>query len=144
VRPRTALYGVLFAVVAVLMIWGLATRPTLDLNVIRDRSPPFVRLSDGSIRNDYALKLINMSAAPRRLAISVEGLEGARLRTASDDGHGHLQAQAQADSVTNVRVHVVAPGTLAPGSHGFVFVVRDLDNGDVARSESAFLAGDPR
>lgn len=144
VRPRTVLYGALFAIVAVMMIWGLATRQTLDLNVIRDRSPPFVRLSDGSIRNDYALKLINMTEAPRRLAISVDGLEGARLRTTTGDGNGHIEAEAQADSVTNVRVHVVAPNTIASGSHPLVFTIRDLDSGEVATSESAFLAGNVR
>jgi len=140
-RPRTALYGALFAAVAVFMIYGLATRNTLDLNVIRDRSPPFVRLSDGSIRNDYALKLINMTAEPRRLAISVEGLDGARLRTTSGEGNGHIEAEVEADSVSNVRVHVIAPNTVSSGSHDLTFTIRDLDSGDVATSESAFLAG---
>ena len=62
------------------MLCSIATRSTLDLNVIRDRSPPFVRLADGSIRNDYALKLINM--APRDRAASrsaVAGLDGAHI-----------------------------------------------------------------
>jgi hypothetical protein len=43
--------------------------------------------------------------------------------------------------VTNVRVHVIAPNSLAPGSHDLVFTIRDLDSGDVATSDSAFLAG---
>jgi polyferredoxin len=123
------------------MIYGLATRHTLDLNVIRDRSPPFVRLADGSIRNDYALKLINMTDRSRRLSISVEGLDGLRLRSTSGNGNGYIEAEAQADSVTNVRVHVIAPNSLAPGSHDLVFTIRDLDSGDVATSDSAFLAG---
>ncbi len=141
VRPRTLLYGALFAGVAAMMIVGLATRQTLDLNVLRDRSPPFVRLSDGSIRNDYELKLINMTAESRRLAITVEGVAGAHLTTTSGDGNGHIEARAEADRVTNVRVHVVAPNATPAGSHDLVFTVRDLDTGAVARSDSAFLAG---
>lgn len=141
VRPRTLLYGALFAGVAAMMIVGLTTRQTLDLNVLRDRSPPFVRLSDGSIRNDYELKLINMTAESRRLAITVEGVAGAHLTTTSGDGNGHIEARAEADRVTNVRVHVVAPNATPAGSHDLVFTVRDLDNGAVARSDSAFLAG---
>jgi len=141
IRSRTILYGALMAIVAVFMIYGLATRHTLDLNVIRDRSPPFVRLADGSIRNDYALKLINMTDRARHLSITVGGLEGVHLRTTAGEGNGHIEAEAHADSVTNVRVHVIAPNSLTPGSHDLVFTIRDLDSGDVATSDSAFLAG---
>jgi len=140
-RPRTILYGVLMAAVAGYMAWGLATRHTLDLNVIRDRSPPFVRLADGSIRNDYQLKLINMTAEARQLSIAVEGLDGARLLSRSLDGEGRLVVEAQADSVTNVRVHVVAPAGVAGGAHEIAFTIRDDRSGDQASSESAFVAG---
>ena len=141
VRPRTILYGTLFALVAALMVYGLATRETLDLNVIRDRSPPFVRLADGSIRNDYALKIINMTPRTRRVSIEVAGLEGARLQAPALGGDGHLLANAQADGVTNVRLHVIAPANVGAGSHGLTFTIHDLETGDDAASASAFLAG---
>ncbi len=141
VRPRTILYGTLFALVAALMIYGLATRETLGLNVIRDRSPPFVRLADGSIRNDYALKIINMTPRARRVSIAVAGLEGARLQAPALDGDGRILADAQADGVTNVRLHVIAPANIGAGSHDLVFAVHDLETGDDAVSASAFLAG---
>jgi cytochrome c oxidase accessory protein FixG len=140
-RPRTALYGVLFVAVAAAMIFGLATRETLGLNVIRDRSPPFVWLSDGSVRNDYALKLINMSAEPRRLSITMTGLAGAHLRTTNGQVSSHIEALAAADSVTNVRIHVVAPSTVPAGSYYLIFSIHDLDTGEVATSDAAFLAG---
>lgn len=139
IRPRTIGYGALLALVGALMIYGLATRQTLDLNVIRDRSPPFVRLADGSFRNDYAVKLINMTDAPRRVVVTVSGLEGARLQSA--DGGAQATAIAEADSVTNVRLHVVAPGATEAGSHKLTFTVRDLASGEEAQSASAFLAG---
>jgi cytochrome c oxidase accessory protein FixG len=141
IRPRTILYGSLMAVVAAFMIYGLASRQTLDLNVIRDRSPPFVRLADGSIRNDYALKLINMTDRPRRVAIAVSGVDGARLQAANLNADGEFVTTAQADGVTNVRLHVVAPSAISTGSHELTFAIRDLDSGDVAESASAFLVG---
>jgi cytochrome c oxidase accessory protein FixG len=141
-RPRTILYGALFALVGLLMVYGLATRQTLDLNVIRDRSPPFVRLADGSFRNDYALKLINMTAADRRVSIEVSGLDGARLSAPALESNGAIVAGAGADSVTNVRMHVVAPNTVGDGSHRLTFTIRDLDSGETATSASAFLAGE--
>jgi cytochrome c oxidase accessory protein FixG len=144
IRPRTIVYGVLMAAVAAYMVYGLATRHTLDLNVIRDRSPPFVRLADGSIRNDYALKLINMTDRARRVEIEIEGLDGAHLLAPALEAGGGFVAEAQADGVTNVRVHVVAPADVDAGSHDLTFTIRDAENGDVAVSESAFLAGRSR
>lgn len=143
-RPRTIVYGALFAIVGLMMVWGLSTRQTLDLNVIRDRSPPFVRLADGTIRNDYAIKLMNMSDRSRRIAILVRGLDGARLVAAGVRPGGYVTAEAEADAVTNVRVHVAAPGALGAGSHELIFVVRDLDSGEEAIAEAAFYAGGPR
>jgi cytochrome c oxidase accessory protein FixG len=141
-RPRTIVYGVLLAFVGLLMMYGLSTRQTLDLNVIRDRSPPFVRLADGSFRNDYALKLINMAADDRRVVIEVSGLEGAHLLAPALESEGAIFASAGADSVTNVRMHVVVPNTIGNGSHRLTFTIRDLDSGETATSASAFLAGE--
>ncbi len=79
IRPRTILYAVLILVVGGIMLVQLLNRSTIDLNVIRDRSPPFVRLADGSVRNDYTLKLINMAPVTRHVAIEVTGLDGGRI-----------------------------------------------------------------
>ena len=146
VRPRTVLYAVLMALVGAIMLYELLNRSTLDLNVIRDRSPPFVRLADGSLRNDFALKLINMAPRARRIAISVSGLEGAHIivQGGALDADGRVIAEARGDSVANVRLHVVAPAGTESGSHPIRFVLDDLDSDDSAESASAFLAGGPR
>jgi len=143
VRPRTVLYGALMLIVGAIMTVALATRSTLDLNVIRDRSPPFVRLADGSLRNDYALKLINMGPEARRLRIQVEGLEGVHFVSNghSVDENGEIMAEAPADAVANVRVHVAVPAGTEPGSHPIRFHIIDDETGDRASSNSAFLAG---
>jgi cytochrome c oxidase accessory protein FixG len=145
VRPRTVLYAFLMALVGAIMLYQLLNRSTLDLNVIRDRSPPFVRLADGSLRNDFALKLINMAPRTRRVAISVSGLPGAHIivQGGALDADGRVVAEARPDSVANVRLHVVAPGGTESGSHPIRFVLDDLESDDSAESASAFLAGDP-
>jgi cytochrome c oxidase accessory protein FixG len=143
VRPRTMLYAALMCVVGAIMLFALLTRSTLDLNVIRDRSPPFVRLADGSFRNDYALKLINMRPSERSLRIEVTGLDGVHFIA---NGHavetdGAILAQAQADDVANVRVHVTAPAGTGAGSHPLRFTIVDVETGERAESASAFFAG---
>jgi len=144
VRPRTILYALLMFAVGAVMLFALLNRSTLDLNVIRDRSPPFVRLADGSFRNDYALKLINMRPADRTLRIEVTGLDGVHFiaNGHSLDVDGAIVAPAHADSVANVRVHVAAPAGTPAGSHPLRFIIIDTETGERAESASAFLAGD--
>jgi cytochrome c oxidase accessory protein FixG len=144
-RPRTVLYAGLMLLVGAIMTIALLTRSTLDLNVIRDRSPPFVRLADGGVRNDYALKLINMDPQARRVSISVSGVRGLHLIA---NGHaleadGTIVAEAQGDGVSNIRIHVAAPASTPAGSHPIRFRVVDAETGDVAESASAFLTGAP-
>ena len=143
IRPRTILYAVLMVAVGAIMLFALINRSTLDLNVIRDRSPPFVRLADGGVRNDYALKLINMAPRARRLRINVSGLEGAHFLS---NGHrvqpnGSIEVTAQPDGVANVRVHVVAAAGAVRGSQPLRFEITDIETGERAESASAFFAG---
>lgn len=144
IRPRTILYVVLILVVGGIMLVQLLSRSTIDLNVIRDRSPPFVRLADGSVRNDYTLKLINMAPVTRHVAIEVTGLDGGRIVAQGHplDERGRVLAETRPDSVANVRVHVIAPGGTSAGSHRLRFHVSDTESGETADSASAFLAGD--
>jgi len=43
------------------------------------RQPLFTRLSDGSIRNTYQIKLNNKLTAPMTVGVRIEGLAGATL-----------------------------------------------------------------
>jgi cytochrome c oxidase accessory protein FixG len=73
VRSRTVLYAVVLGVIAGLLTLGLSTRGDLEVNVLRDRNPNFVRLGDGRIRNGYTLKIVNKAAAARTLTLTVTG-----------------------------------------------------------------------
>src|SRR3546814_18653824 len=59
-RPRTLIYTALWAAIGLGMLFTLGQRTRLDLAVQRERSPLYVQLSDGAIRNDYTLKLSNL------------------------------------------------------------------------------------
>jgi cytochrome c oxidase accessory protein FixG len=139
IRPRTILYAMLMLGVGALMLYALLNRQTLSLDVIRDRSPPFVRLSDGEIRNDYAIKILNMAPRVRHVAISVEGLDGARLQGA--DAQGRILATADADGVESVRVHVISRAG-AEAAHRLEFRVADLESGEHAEHNAAFMTGE--
>jgi polyferredoxin len=94
------------AVVSAIMLTALLLRSDLDVNVLRDRNPLFVRLSDGGVRNGYTLKLMNKLYAPRALSLGLEGLPGAKLSVVGLDNDINPIVTVPPDELKSVRLYV--------------------------------------
>ncbi len=113
-RPRTLAYFAVWGSIGLAMLFTLGQRTRLDLAVQQDRNPVYVRLSDGSIRNNYTLKIRNMETRPREIAVSVSGLAGAQIWTNDslrESAQPAISVKVDPDSVTKVRLFVVAPAS---------------------------------
>lgn len=135
-RPRTIVYLALYAGVGLAMVTVLAMRGSLDVSVRHDRNPLFVTLSDGSIRNGYELKILNMRGGTRRFLVEMEGLPGASIRQSGSEATetGSLQTEVEADKVRSIRLFVTVPrAQIGAKRTGFKFVVKQL-GGDATAS----------
>jgi len=139
-RPRTLAYLLIWSSIGAAMLFALGTRTRLDISAQQDRNPVSVRLSDGTIRNSFTIKLRNMESRPRAMEIGIEGLDGAVLWTG---GARPARARAvrltvPADSVAKQRVYL---GTARRGDvrEPFAFTVRALDEkGGTSREAAQF------
>jgi cytochrome c oxidase accessory protein FixG len=127
-RPRTILYFTAWAAIGVAILFGLGNRTRLDISAQQDRNPLYVRLSDGTLRNGYTVKIRNMEARPRQVAVALEGLPGAVLWTESgsrESATRELRATVPADALQKLRIFVAA----SPGNagHDAALTVRALD-----------------
>ena len=146
IRPRTMIYATLLAVVAAVMLGAFVLRSSTDLSVQRDRSPNFVRLSNGDIRNSYTVKISNKSQQPQSFQLAVTGLPGAAIAVANiaDEGGGAPMLKVHPDVVGTFRVLVTVPASQAPsGSQSIQFAVADPGGRTSATHESVFV-GPPR
>jgi cytochrome c oxidase accessory protein FixG len=110
IRPRTVFYTAALAMTAGLIAYGLATRPTLDLHVARDRSPLFVRLHDGSVRNGYTLRIDNRTFEPQGYSLNLVGIEGALIKTpGTQTAAASAAVLVEPDTSRSLRVLVTAP-----------------------------------
>jgi len=134
-RPRTLLYGALLAVVAVIMAAAFFLRSDADLSVQRDRSPNFVRLSGGDIRNAYTVKISNKQQQARRFELDLRDLPGATLTAAN----ATPPFVVHADAVGSFRILVTVPAASSPsGSQPIEFIVRD-ESGHETTHGSVFV-----
>jgi cytochrome c oxidase accessory protein FixG len=133
-RPRIIVYGVLLGALSLLMLYGLFSRETLTLSILRDRNPLYVTLSDGSVRNGYTLKVINREREPRSFRIEAPGVSGVKLNVM---GRTTPVVDVPADAVGSVRVFVSGP-VPDEGKKDLSISVTDTADGRTAVSETTF------
>ena len=144
VRPRTVLYTALIALVIGIMGWAFAMRSDVEISLIEDRNPLFVRLSDGGVRNGYTLKILNKTHEPQRFVVGVEGIAAARMSVVGFDG-GELTVDA--DGLRAVKIYVTVPrearASLDGGSTPLRFVVTDAGSGAAVVRDTTFRSPEP-
>jgi cytochrome c oxidase accessory protein FixG len=142
-RARTVFYAVIMLVVGAVIAYGLATRATILLDVLRDRNPDFVTLSDGAVRNGYAIKVMNRSDDSRTLIVTLDGIDARSVRVIGIDAD-HLPARIDvpADRVRTLRVLVtVARNNLGAPERDIAFTVADPRTGERRATKAVFVSG---
>lgn len=145
IRTRTVLYVVLIAVISVLILWGYAEKSTYEFSVLKDRSPPFIRLSDGRVRNGYTLKLVNKSTSSQNVELAIEGLEGAAFEiigVGAASGESTLKLTSEAHGVDRYRMLVTVPATRDAGAQHLIVEIRDPDSSETITARAPFTMGD--
>ncbi|MGY4572526.1 cytochrome c oxidase accessory protein CcoG [Bradyrhizobium sp. USDA 3256] len=142
VRARTVVYASLITVVCAVMLYALMSRTLLDINVLHDRNPIAVRLSDGAIRNGYTLRFLNKRGFDRVIAIDVDGPAEAKLHVIGADSvtPDRPMIVLARDTTTELRVLVTAPfDEKAEKSVPVTFRVTDIGLGEVASATDHFV-----
>ncbi|MGC2409581.1 MAG: cytochrome c oxidase accessory protein CcoG [Methyloceanibacter sp.] len=141
-RPRVLLYATAMAIVAVVMVTALLLRPDLEVSVLHDRNPIYVRLSDGGLRNGYTVKLLNKLYEPRSFRLALEGLPGASLSLIGFEHQADPAVTVPPDDLQSLRLYVTldksGAASLREEATDFSLLVTDAANGDHAEHKATF------
>ncbi len=127
-RPRTLIYSTIWCLVGLSMLFVLATRSRLDVNVLHDRNPLMVKLSDGSIRNGYTVKILNMEPKRHTAFVSFKGLEKGFMRIEQEGAKlikngERYKLTLEPDVLRELKIYVTLPHSFLPQSdQSFKFV----------------------
>jgi len=133
VRPKTLGLTAACLVLAGGISVAFVTKTTATLSVQHDRDPVAVRLSDGSVRNAYTIKLLNKSSKPQSYVLSVAGID-AKLAII---GHERLAPiEVAPDTSESLRVTLTAEVS-AQGD--VVFTARDETGTNVLSARDKFV-----
>jgi cytochrome c oxidase accessory protein FixG len=141
-RPRTIAYFTVWCAIGLALLFALGTRSHTDISAAPDRNPPFMLMSDGSVRNAFTVKLRNMETRPRTMRVALEGLPGALMWSDAigrEDAARSLDTPVPADATQPLRLYVIAPA--GTREQPFAFTVASLDEqGETDTSEVTFAA----
>jgi cytochrome c oxidase accessory protein FixG len=143
-RWRTMFYAAVIVLAGGIMLYSLATRQTTGINLLHDRNPIFVRLSDGGIRNAYTLRILNMRRETRQFTLDVADLPGSFVTVvgAKEDTRGRPLLEVNPDQTREFRVLLTEYGGVKSASTAVTFVLRDLKSGETASASDYFRSPD--
>lgn len=128
-RPRMLVYFGVWCAIGAALLFALGVRSHIDISVAKDRNPPYMTMSDGSLRNAFTIKLRNMENRPRPMEVGISGIPEAvmwRDDMPQADASRALRQVVAADLAEALRIYVIAPaGTRA---QDFSFTLRALDD----------------
>jgi polyferredoxin len=133
VRPKTMGLATACVALAALIAVSFATKTTATLSVQHDRDPLATRLSDGSVRNAYTVKLLNKSALPHAYKLEMSGADA----TLAIIGHDRAApVEVAADGSETLRVTL----TMTDAGDGEVtFTARDETGQAVLTAKDRFV-----
>ena len=108
IRPRTVAYAMILSFVGSLMLGAVLLRTETELSVIHSRSPLYVRLSNGDIRNNYQLKVLNKTHFDRSYVFTVSGLQPKNIALLAAGDAPVRTLSVPANSVGEFRVQMIA------------------------------------
>ena len=132
-RPRVLVYSTVLLALTAAMMFSLAMRTPLKVDVVRDRAALSRIVAGGKLENVYRLQVMNATEAPQRYRIAADGLEGLAVASEREFDVGPTESRW-------VAVRLQLPyGTAAPGSHAIHFDIATVGGDAHVREKSVFL-----
>jgi len=135
-RPRIVVYASLLVLISLALVYSIATRIPLELDIIRDRNALYRETVDGLVENIYTLKLINMDTEDHSYNLRIDGLKDMTFIKPK------AEIKIKSGEVINLAVRIqIDPINLNKTSSIVNFYLKSIDQPDLAVTEKARFIG---
>lgn len=140
-RPRTIWYSLILCIAGSVMLYSLTTRLPLDVTLIHDRNPLYVKLSNGNIRNGYTLSIINKTHNDNTYTLSVTGMDQPEIRVEQNTDVALNNLKVFADSDVHFRVFI-STAKQEQNRREITFSVKDNTSKATSEKSTIFMSGE--
>jgi len=135
-RPRIVIYTLILITITAALIYNMATRIPLELDIIRDRNALYRTTSTGMIENIYTLKIANMDTEVHSYRINMKSDFNAKLVMRSQK----LIVQPGQSATFSARIEA-DPVDLKKMSQNVYFTLVAEDNDELSVKEAGVFIG---
>jgi cytochrome c oxidase accessory protein FixG len=136
VRPRVAIYAGILLLLSSGLVYGIATRTPLIVDIIRDRLALYRETGDGLIENVYTFKLINKDVRDHEYRITASGIDGLALKLEGETFF--VKSGEVREAIARLQV---PPENLKKPSYDVRFLIESVDGPEVRIVEKARFVG---
>lgn len=125
------------------MIFTLYNRKEVDFSVDAVRNPLFVKLSDGSIRNGYEIKIYNKSNIVKYYNLKITGLDNYRVKVQMPKETNLSNIKINNDSIVRMKIYIISTRLKIKEeieNSKINFILEDKNSGEFAIEEGSFIA----
>ena len=137
-RPRVLIYGVLLLCASTALVVSMSVRKGFSVDVMKDRGALARVVGKGHVENVYRLQIMNGTESAQQYTISVSGLPGLEMETAT-------QLEVEATGIGSLPVRLTLAPEAAEAYRGrtqpimFEIQTGPPDNVKTAREKSTFF-----
>ncbi len=142
-RPRTFYYSAILLIVGSLITFNLSTKLPLKADILPDRNPMFVMLSNGNFRNGYIIKISNKTFEDKFYNLRVEGIKYSAIKAGGTDDVSIDNLPVKAGEVASFKVYLSVDGANLLNSKGrnkVKFTITDNKNNQKVVVDSVFMS----
>ncbi len=100
-RPRVFVYSAILTGLVIAMVWSLATRIPVGVDIARDRNILYREAPNGDLENVFTVKVMNQDDKAHSFVITIEGMPGAVLDL--DEPQTYVESGEIGDTLIRVR-----------------------------------------
>ena len=78
-RPRVIAYSSIFMLSVAGIVYGLTHIPPVELSIVHERQPLYIRMSNGEIHNKYTIKAVNKTLDDLHMRLSIDDESGVTI-----------------------------------------------------------------
>ncbi|MFT6333177.1 MAG: cytochrome c oxidase accessory protein FixG [Lentimonas sp.] len=116
-RARTFFYLVILIIIGGFILFSLGSKSTLKIDVMANRNPMFVTLSNGDIRNGYTLKISNKSFEDKIYRLEIRGIKNLKVKVSDMTNINANNLPVKAGEVASFKVYARASNEFMENSN---------------------------
>ncbi|MCE3255223.1 MAG: cytochrome c oxidase accessory protein CcoG [Rickettsiaceae bacterium] len=139
-RPRTFYYSAILLVVGGILVFNLLNKSSLKVDILPDRNPIFVMLSNGDIRDGYTIKISNKTFEEKSYNLKIEGIKDPMVKSEEFDVN---DMKVKAGAVEAFKIYISAREENLSTKNGrdkINFIITDNKTGESFSVKSVFTS----